>query len=74
MFRNARKVDFEEISFGIAKEAREKADGALMLESVEILRSFIPMMGTSEIPKMALLQLNIAESKVANMAINRGVP
>ena len=48
MFRNARKVDFEEISFGIAKEAREKADGALMLESVEILRSFTPHPDRSE--------------------------
>ena len=71
MFRNAGKVGCEEISPGIEKEAHEKADGALMLGSVEILMSLFHMMWSSVIPQMALLQLNNAESKVDNMAINR---
>ena len=42
MGRYAGKVGCGEISFVIVKEARGKADGALMLGSVEILRSFTP--------------------------------
>ena len=72
MFRKSSNVDCEEISFEIVKEARNQTDGALMLESVEILGSFIAHADRSEIPRMALLQLNDAESRVAIMSINRG--